>query len=214
MRCAKSSLFWGIGPYWEPNFVILAASLLFETGYLDASFPLGIWYISIFTRFHPLSSLFHPFFAHFHHIHSFLGPSVREAAAIRIPATQEARNTCPRWILAQQGQPTDVGTNIWNQLHHGTMQTPPRPAPQRPQVATERRAPSIPTGLCHNQGPGHARGRRHHRQATPSGNNTHTHTPQRMRHPTTEAPHVHVSLCSKSSSARAVRTDVEPCPLA
>ena len=41
-------------------------TLLFETGYFDASFALGILYIWIFTPFHT-------FFAHFHHIHSFLG---------------------------------------------------------------------------------------------------------------------------------------------
>ena len=37
---------------------------------------------------------------------------VREAAAIRIKETQMARNTCPRWILAQHGVPASVGTGI------------------------------------------------------------------------------------------------------
>ena len=41
---------------------------------------------------------------------------VREAAAIRIKEAQMARNTCPRWILAQHGVSTSVGTGIWAQL--------------------------------------------------------------------------------------------------
>ena len=43
-------------------------------------------------------------------------PEVREAAAIRIKEAQMARNTCPRWILAQHGVPTSLGTGIWAQL--------------------------------------------------------------------------------------------------
>ena len=43
-------------------------------------------------------------------------PEVREAAAIRIKEAQMARNTCPRWILAQHGVSTSVGTGIWAQL--------------------------------------------------------------------------------------------------
>ena len=43
-------------------------------------------------------------------------PEVREAAAIRIKEAQMARNTCPRWILAQHGVSTPVGTGIWAQL--------------------------------------------------------------------------------------------------
>ena len=43
-------------------------------------------------------------------------PEVREAAAIRAKEAQMARNTCPRWILAQHGAPTCVGTGIWAQL--------------------------------------------------------------------------------------------------
>ena len=43
-------------------------------------------------------------------------PEVREAAAIHIKEAQMARNTCPRWILAQHGVPTSVGTGIWAQL--------------------------------------------------------------------------------------------------
>ena len=43
-------------------------------------------------------------------------PEVREAAAIRIKEVQIARNTCPRWILAQHGLPTSVGTGICAQL--------------------------------------------------------------------------------------------------
>ena len=41
---------------------------------------------------------------------------VREAASIRIKEAQMARNTCPRWILAQHGVPISVGTAIWDQL--------------------------------------------------------------------------------------------------
>ena len=40
-------------------------------------------------------------------------PEVREAAAIRIKEAQMARNTCPRWILAQHGVSASVGTGIW-----------------------------------------------------------------------------------------------------
>ena len=43
-------------------------------------------------------------------------PEVREAAAIRIKEAQMARNTCTRWILAQHGVSTSVGTGIWAQL--------------------------------------------------------------------------------------------------
>ena len=43
-------------------------------------------------------------------------PEVREAAAVRIKEAQTARNTCPRWILAQHGVPTSVGTGIWAHL--------------------------------------------------------------------------------------------------
>ena len=43
-------------------------------------------------------------------------PEVREAAAIRIKEAQIARNNCPRWILAQYGVPTSVGTGIWAKL--------------------------------------------------------------------------------------------------
>ena len=43
-------------------------------------------------------------------------PEVREAAAIRIKEAQMASKSCPRWILAQNGAPTSVGTGIWAQL--------------------------------------------------------------------------------------------------
>ena len=43
-------------------------------------------------------------------------PEVRGAAVIRIKEAQMARNTCPRWILAQHGVPTSVGTGIWARL--------------------------------------------------------------------------------------------------
>ena len=43
-------------------------------------------------------------------------PEVREAAAIRIKEAPMACNTCPRWILAQHGVSTSVGTGIWAQL--------------------------------------------------------------------------------------------------
>ena len=43
-------------------------------------------------------------------------PEVREAAAIRIKEAQMDRNTCPRWILAQHGVPTCVGTGICAKL--------------------------------------------------------------------------------------------------
>ena len=43
-------------------------------------------------------------------------PEVRDAAAIRIKEAQMACNACTRWILAQHGSPTSVGTSIWAQL--------------------------------------------------------------------------------------------------
>ena len=44
-------------------------------------------------------------------------PEVHEAAAIRIEEAQTApQNACPRWILAQHGVLTPVGTNICAQL--------------------------------------------------------------------------------------------------
>ena len=43
--------------------------LLFDNGYFDASYALGIWFIWIFTHFH----LFGHICAHFPHLHSFLG---------------------------------------------------------------------------------------------------------------------------------------------
>ena len=43
-------------------------------------------------------------------------PEVREVAAIRIKEAHMARNTCPRWILAQHSVPTSVGTGICAQL--------------------------------------------------------------------------------------------------
>ena len=41
---------------------------------------------------------------------------VREGAAIHIKEAQMACNTCLRWILAQHGVPTSVGTGVWAQL--------------------------------------------------------------------------------------------------
>ena len=43
-------------------------------------------------------------------------PELRKAAAVRIKEAQMARNTCSRWILAQHGVPTSVGTGIRAQL--------------------------------------------------------------------------------------------------
>ena len=43
-------------------------------------------------------------------------PEVCEPAAVRIKEAQTARNSCPRWILAQHGVSTSVGTRIWAQL--------------------------------------------------------------------------------------------------
>ena len=41
---------------------------------------------------------------------------VRQAAAIRIKEAQMARNTCPRWMLAQHGVPIPVSIGIWAKL--------------------------------------------------------------------------------------------------
>ena len=43
-------------------------------------------------------------------------PKFPEAAAIHIREAQMARNTCPRWILAQHGSPTSLSPCIWAQL--------------------------------------------------------------------------------------------------
>ena len=48
------------------------------------------------------------------HKHS---PEVRKVAKISLQAAQQARNTCPRWILHQTGMPTDMNTRLWNHLH-------------------------------------------------------------------------------------------------
>ena len=41
---------------------------------------------------------------------------VREVATIRLQAAQQARNTCPSWILHQRGMPTSINTRLWNHL--------------------------------------------------------------------------------------------------
>ena len=43
-------------------------------------------------------------------------PEVRHTAAIRIKESQTVCNTCPRWIVAQHGAPTSLGTGILAQL--------------------------------------------------------------------------------------------------
>ena len=47
------------------------------------------------------------------HNHS---PEVQEVATIRLQAAQQARNTCPRWILNQTGMPTSINASLWNHL--------------------------------------------------------------------------------------------------
>ena len=58
------------------------------------------------------------------HNHSL---EVREVTTIRLQAAQQARNTCPRWVLHQAGIPTDMNTRLWNhlQLLLRSPQTPP-----------------------------------------------------------------------------------------
>ena len=41
---------------------------------------------------------------------------VREVATIRLQAAQQARDTCPRWILHHRGMPTSITTCLWNHL--------------------------------------------------------------------------------------------------
>ena len=43
-------------------------------------------------------------------------PEVREVATIRLQAAQQARNTCPRWILHQTGMPSSINTRLWKHL--------------------------------------------------------------------------------------------------
>ena len=79
-------------------------------------------------------------------------PEVREAAAIRIKEAQMARNTCPRWILAQHGVSTPVGTGIWAQLqlllphHTHAMLTNHHCDQQGPLVATHTDIHRRPAG--------------------------------------------------------------------
>ena len=79
-------------------------------------------------------------------------PEVREAAAIRIKEAQMARNTCPRWILAQHGVSTSVGTGIWAQLqlllphHTHTILTNHHCDQQGPLVATHTDIHRRPAG--------------------------------------------------------------------
>ena len=47
------------------------------------------------------------------HNHS---PEVRVVTTIRLQAAQQARNTCPRWVLHQTGMPTDMNSRLWNHL--------------------------------------------------------------------------------------------------
>ena len=42
-------------------------------------------------------------------------PEVRKVATIKLQGAQQARNTCPRWILNQTGMPANP-TRIWNRL--------------------------------------------------------------------------------------------------
>ena len=62
--CAQT--IWAPGCARNPYFVILKCL----TAGFDASLTLGIWH---FHPVAPISASFHTFFAHIHHIHSFLG---------------------------------------------------------------------------------------------------------------------------------------------
>ena len=79
-------------------------------------------------------------------------PEVSEAAAIRIKEAQMARNTCPRWILAQHGVPTSVGTGIFAPLqlllphHTQAILTNHRCNQQGPLVATHTDIHQHPAG--------------------------------------------------------------------
>ena len=79
-------------------------------------------------------------------------PEVLEAAAIRIKQAQMACNTCPLWILAQQGVPTSVRTGIWAQLqlflpHHTHAILTNHPCDQQgPLVATHTDIHRHPAG--------------------------------------------------------------------
>ena len=109
-------------------------------------------------------------------------PEVREAAAIRIKEAQMARNTCPRWILAQHGVSTSVGTGIWAQLqlplpHH--TRHPDKP-PLRSTGATrghEHRHPPTPGRRGGHPAP--RGGHRHHGVYHP--NTDEDHGPMRRR---------------------------------
>ena len=71
-------------------------------------------------------------------------PQVRKAAAIHIKEAQMARNTCPRWILAQHGVHTSVGASIWAHLQ---LLLPPYSCDQQgPLVATHTDIHRHPAG--------------------------------------------------------------------
>ena len=82
-------------------------------------------------------------------------PEVPEAAAIRKKEAQMARNTCPRWILAQHSVSTSVGTGIWAQLqlplphHMHAILTNHHCDQQGPLVATHTDIHRHPVGEVH-----------------------------------------------------------------
>ena len=53
---------------------------------------------------------------HLHRLMHNREPEVREVFTLGLREAQYHRNTCPLYILQQQGLPTQVGTRIWNHL--------------------------------------------------------------------------------------------------
>ena len=51
---------------------------------------------------------------HLHRVMHNSEPEVREVFTLTLREAQYHRNTCPKYILHQQGLPTKVGTRIWN----------------------------------------------------------------------------------------------------
>ena len=54
--------------------------------------------------------------AHLHRLMHNHEPEVREVFTLTLQGAQHHRNTCPQYILHQQGLSTKVGTRVWNHL--------------------------------------------------------------------------------------------------
>ena len=72
LHTSRSATIWASGRTRNPYFVILLASLLFDSRF-RCFFHIGDMPFFVFHPVSPIFTPFYPFFAHFHHIHSFGG---------------------------------------------------------------------------------------------------------------------------------------------